>query len=256
MQTPIQIIETYGAPTNSFTAAVHHFKFERAPLSKSECEAGIAQIVGADQHPTYRNAKEANLYFLYVVQETVRAFNGGVVPEMADIWEVAQRRAVNFITDNPWAIKDYTSDEGDDVVDGQPKQKKGAKKDQAEALYRKMNDGKNDRNTIIQALVDEVGMSKAGATTYFHNLKKTVGFSGPKTEKVKREKKVVEVKPKGNETGRVKKSGPSKGEVAKRIYAEMVGSPKDEIIARIVEETGTTVAGANTYFCMARKEFN
>lgn len=257
MQTPLEIIKGFGAPTNSFIAAIHHFKFERNPLSKRDCESSIAQIIGAEQTPSYSNDKEANLYFLYVVQETVREFNKGHIPDMADVWVEAQARARRFIEENPWSIRDYATEEGSPVdVDGQPKQKKGAKKDQAEDLYRKMNDGKNDRNAIIQALVDEVGMSKAGATTYFHNLKKTFGFSGPKTERVKREKKVTEPKTKAGGTKKAKRVGPSKGEIARRIYAEMVGASKDEVVARIIEETGTTPAGANTYYCVARKEIN
>lgn len=251
MQTPLEIIAGYGAPTNSYLAAIKHFG-ERESLPKQVCESRIAEIIGAEIAPSLSNEKEANLYFLYTIQETVRAFQGATIPEMADVWDEAQSRAKKFIETHPWTIKEYNN-ESVDPITNQPKQRKGAKKEQSEELYKEMNDGKNDRVAIIQAFMDQLGMSKAGATTYFHNLKKTFGYAGPVTEKRKREKKAEVPKPK-SAAKKAKRSGPSKGELARRIYTEMKGSPKADIVARIVEETGTTPAGANTYYCAAKKE--
>lgn len=257
MQTPLEIIESYGAPTNSFIAAVNYFRYERGALSKEEHESGIANIIGTEITPTFTNEKEAEMYFLYAVQETIRAFSGGNIPDMSDVWSEVQRRATHFINENPWSIKTYASEEeviedaeGNKTV--KVKRKKGAKKEQSAAIYKKLNDGTNDRNTIIDAFINDLGMSKAGATTYFHNLKKKFGYAGPKVEKPKREKKVVADKPKAKKATR--KKGPSKGAIASEVYASMPGADKADVIAKIIEKTGTSPAGANTYYCAAKKE--
>jgi hypothetical protein len=256
MQTPIEVISGFGSPTNSYLAAIQFFREERNTLSKEEYEDAIAKIIGADTAPSFRNEKESALHFLYVVQETVRAFNSGVIPDMAEIWELAQNRVKYMIECSPWAIKEYTSAETSNinVPNAAPKRKKGAKKDLADTLYRKMNDGKNDRIAIIAALIDEVGMSKAGATTYFHNLRKKYGFAGPVTKK-KRGRKTASVVPTSvSKPNQKKVGGLTKGQIATAIYAEMKDKPKSEVVARIVAETGTTPAGANTYYCAARKQ--
>ena len=84
MQTPLEIIENYGAPTNSYIGAIGYFR-DRRNLSKKQYEKGIADIVGAEQIPSFSNEKEARLYFLYTVQETIRAFQGDTIPEMVDV---------------------------------------------------------------------------------------------------------------------------------------------------------------------------
>lgn len=252
MQTPLEVIGSFGAPTDSFITATHFFQHERGPLKKDQYEKTIAEIVGADDVPSFTNEKESRLYFLYTVQETVRAYQNGEVPDMADVWEEVNRRAKKFIIENPWSIKDYGGVDDDGVdIPGKPKRKKkGAKGQLAEEIYLRLNNGNNDRPTIIQALIDEAEMSKAGATTYFHNFKKKHGFSGPKTERKKREKKTAPLK----KVEGKRRTGPSKGQVAEEVYLEMVGSDKKDIIAAIVEKTGTTPAGANTYYCAAKKK--
>ena len=96
-------------------------------------------------------------------------------------------------------------------------------------------------------------MTKAGATTYFHNLKKAHGYKAPKEESIA---KTANKKSGATSIARPasKGRGPSKGAVAKTIYAEMKGQPKEAIINTIIQKTGTSKAGANTYFCAARKE--
>lgn len=255
MQTPLEVIGSFGAPTDSYINATRYFQEEHNPLRKNEHEKAIAEIVGADEVPTYSNDKESRLFFLYTVQETVRAYQSGEIPDMGEVWEEVNRRAKKFIVQNPWSVKEYrVDDEEDGTSTLRPKRKKkGAKGQIAEDVYLRLNDGNNDRNTIIQAMIDEAEMSKAGATTYFHNFKKKHGFSGPKTERKKREKKAETSTPVKTE-GRKKRSGPSKGQIAESVYLEMVGAEKKDIIAKIVEKTGTTPAGANTYYCAAKKK--
>lgn len=260
MRTPLEFIADYGVSTTSYIRAIQDFNDLDDPiiLTKAQYERGIADIIGGDHPPSYRNDKEARIYFLYVIQETIRAFQQQGIPEMDEVWEYAQTRARKMIEKQPWSIKDYfTEDKGEPKLDaaGNPKKRKGAKKEEAEALYRELNDGTNDRPAIIAALVDEVGLSKAGATTYFHNLKKKFGFAGPKTERKKAERKVKSApKPPDHKAIGKKRKGPTKADQARTIYQAMKGQPKAAIIAEIVAKTKTSKAGANTYYCSCKKE--
>lgn len=249
MQTPLEIIESYGSPADSILRAIRYFRHERKPLTKIESEEGIAKLLDSDHVPSYSNEKEAEARFLYLVQETIRVYSNGLIPEMDKVWKEATRRCNVFIERSPWAIKDYGVEE---TVDGeQPKIRKGAKKQIAHELYQRMNDGTNDRNAIIEALMAEADMTKSGATTYFHNLKKEYGYAGPKTERPKRSKTIAAKKAPAKKQKRSK--GPSKGAIAHEVYLDMPGAEKADVIAVIIEKTGTSPAGANTYYCAAKK---
>ena len=173
---------------------------------------------------------------------------------MEDVWEEVNRRATGYIQRAPWSIKDYGTEE--ETAEGtKPKRKKGAKKERADVLYQEMNDGKFTRDEIIEVFMTELDMSKPGATTYFHDRKKRFGFKGPKPDrKVRRaEKKNVEritkIKAK-----KAKKKGKSKGAVAEEVYLSMPGYVKSVVLEAIIKATGTSPAGANTYYCAAKKK--
>ena len=262
MQNPIEVIARYGVDTTSYLRAINQFCDSERPilLNQTGYENGIREIIGENRSFSFENEKEARIYFLYVVQETIRIFARGETLVMAEVWQEASRRAKTFTATNPWTIKEYLPEQTDEIevvgedgtVQRKPKQRKGAKKQMAESLYKEMNDGVNDRPTIIDALISEVGLTKAGATTYFHNLRKEFGFKGPKTEKPKRVKSIkpaTEPKPKTP-----KKKGPSKSSIAEQVYLEMKGKPKAEILDEIVARSGTSKAGANTYYCSCKKK--
>lgn len=244
MKTPIQIIEDFGAPTNSYIKCVLFFRSEEGPvLSKEEHEKGIADIIGAETPPTFETEKESQLYFLYAVQETVRAFLGPTVPDMDEIWTIAHNKCTTFIKENPWClIEDSEEGEGKSKVQ---------KKDRARDLYKKLNDGVSTRKTIIETLMKELDMSKAGATTYFHNMKKKYGYKNPESSKKPNEKTAHATH---ITRGSVPNTKNSKRAIATQIYTDMRGSDKKSVIKEIVRQTGTSPAGANTYYCSAKKQ--
>lgn len=264
--TPLGVIESFGAPTSSYLGAVNYFRYDRweefqkPNLSQDQMEQGIADIIGIESPPRFDNPKEAELYFLYTVQETVRAFLGPDVPDMADVWEQVQQNASKLIKNNPWSIKDYSDYQPTDKepkldATGKPKKKKGVKKQMAKEIYFRLNDGTNDRLAIIGAFINDIGMSKAGATTYFHDMKAEYGYLGPKTKKVRKKKAVTESAPQSEVKPKRKgRSGPSKAEIARQIFNEMHGRDKQEIKDEIIRRTGTTPAGANTYVCACIRE--
>ena len=174
MKDPISIIADLGVPTESFSAAIHHF-YDRVDFSKDRYESLIAEIIGLDNPPTFESIKEAKLYFLYTIQETVRAFNTGTVPDMDDLWDAIVVKTKTMIARSPWSIKEYdTYATGEPKLDamGKPKPKKGAKKELARQVYLDNNHRTMKRKEWIELLMEKVGLSQGGASTYYANLKK------------------------------------------------------------------------------------
>jgi len=185
MKSPIQVITDYGIPTDSIIHAVQHIQSTEdthhyntfGPYSQQEYEQMITEIMGLDVTPSYDSWKIARTYFGYTVQESLRMFNTGDIPDMDELWKEINRRAEHFMKEYPWAITDYTAEaaEDDQKLDasGNPKQKKGAKKEAAKKVW---NDNFDKQTTMarkewIALLCEQVGLSPAAASTYYANLK-------------------------------------------------------------------------------------
>jgi hypothetical protein len=107
----------------------------------------------------------------YAIQETIE--NNGNAE-----WLVVMNKMNKLIAHSPWSVKDYEAftHESDapaklDAV-GVPKRKKGAKKQLAIEVYNREKGTERTRGEWIELLMGEVGLSKAGASTYFAGLKK------------------------------------------------------------------------------------
>lgn len=247
MNTPLDIIAGYGVSTTSYIRAIQELNAPgRLFNSQLKYEQEIAKIVGSDHPPSFSSFNEARICFLYIVQETIRSSLVGI-PDMDSIWVDSQQKTKRLIEKQPWIVKEYDNSESANSSRGTL-----SKKDRAERLYKEMNTGDNDRSSIIEAMVSEIGLSKAGATTYFHNFKKQFGYSGPESKQKKRTKidRPVSKPPKQKIA-----KGPTKAQIAREVYQSMIGEPKEKIIAEIVARAGTTPAGANTYYCSCKKEF-
>jgi len=108
--------------------------------------------------------------------------------------------------------------------------KNPTKADKAKAIYDEMiKDPKNDRQAIIARLKKEVGLTKAGAQTYYYKFQR--------------------------DSGRVVEKQPSKMDKAKEVFEKMTfdGQSRKEIIVAFVKEVGLTKAGASTYFQTLKK---
>lgn len=169
MKTPLQVIGDFGAPTDSFAQAVKFFN-DNDCLTKEQYETGVTKIIGLDRKVEFPDIEQARIYFLYTVQETVRAFGGQTIPDMAEVWETVQQRAQKFCTTNTWAFAKKDVEPNVDA-NGNFKPKKGAKKDLALRVYSDNKDKDLTRKQWIELLVKEVGLTPAGASTYYANLK-------------------------------------------------------------------------------------
>jgi hypothetical protein len=76
------------------------------------------------------------------------------------------------MTENSWIFAEPEDVPKMDSA-GNPKRKKGAKQEEAARIY---SENKSDgKAKIIELFMSELDMSKAGATTYFYNMRKKLG---------------------------------------------------------------------------------
>jgi len=173
MKAPLEVISAYGAPTDSYIAAVRHFS-ERDELTKEQYEEGYNAIIGTEEPVEFSTVFHAKYHFLYAVQETVRLSLSGI-PMMSDVAEIVEERVKRMEAEKPWAFKDYNeTPDGERKLDatGKPKPKKGAKKELAIQVYADEIHGKGlSRKDAIAIMMEKVGLTKAGASTYYANCK-------------------------------------------------------------------------------------
>lgn len=243
MKTPLQVISGIGCPTSSINDAIRYFS-EREDLTEDQYLSLIQEIIGLDTPPVVDTYYFAKFLFLYVVQETIKAHNAGLIPDMDDLYASCVEKAKTYIENNPWSVTRFNVAHGlveNEQVDPetgestQPKSK-GAKKDITDRVFLEMKSKGASRQEIIQAFIDQTGMSKAGATTYFHALKKQHGFAENK------ESKKVD-KPE------------SKQQIAERIYQTSEDKSKEVLIPLLEQHLGTSKLGAQTYFYACKKKF-
>ncbi len=243
MKAPLKVIEELGVPTDSYISAVQTLM--QQDVDKSEYEKRIQEIIGLSDPPECDSWFRARILFMYVVQETIREFGMGFIPLMEDIYYIALEKTEAYVENNPWNETRFNIEHGlrrdVDVETGEEGEivsvKKGAKKDVTEKLFRDLKNAGASRQKIIDAFVEKVGMSKAGATTYFHSLKKEFGFSekdNPEKESAKTE---------------------SKQELAERLYNDSDDKSKPTMIALFTEKLGTSRLGAQTYYYACKKKY-
>lgn len=163
-------LEAYDIPLNTPTAAVMAMKaqgwFEKLG---DEYKANIELIAGAEV--TSEDERELNYTFRYLVTNLIEK------PEMEgeQLIDLSLTKARTFIANNQFvfAVPEENATPKLDAA-GNPKPKKGAKKEMARKVYdEQIKDVEGmTRKAAIDILVAEVGLTKAGASTYYANLKK------------------------------------------------------------------------------------
>lgn len=109
----------------------------------------------------------------YLIQNLIKAnIAGDVNINVDDLWLKSIQDGIRYINENPWVFAKPEDDTPPKLLpDGSLAPKKGDKKITAKRVYEE-NKGKiNTRKEWIALLVKEVGLTEAGASTYYANLK-------------------------------------------------------------------------------------
>ena len=183
--------EEWNAPVEKGVLSVMSFFREDLSVedwSEKRFKGFIKELTGEDivfADPR----KECRVTTMQLIQATILAslgtdkictFEQVNLPDPADIpplnpkvlLDESVKWAAKYIKENPWVFALPEDDEPKLDARGNPKPKKGAKQVLAFEVYSRLIREGATRKDIIQAFQDEVDMSKAGATTYFYNMKK------------------------------------------------------------------------------------
>lgn len=166
----IENIASLDISTTSYIEAIRSLKEQRT-YDRMDYGQMVNAIVGGENQ--FDDHEHARYTLLYVVQEAVRQYNQGENVSAEQLLDYAVNKASDYIKSHSWIFAEPETKPKTDS-EGRVKPKKGAKKEMAQDLYKKHKDNKS-RKEIIQLFMDEIGMTKAGATTYFHNMKKEFG---------------------------------------------------------------------------------
>lgn len=185
-----QVFERLQLGTSPMTAvAAIRDRIDNATIKSTEAEKVIFEILGVKVH--YENEDKARLVAKAVGEEAWKANHE--IDDVAVFISACEARIDKFMT-NPhnafhFVKPEYTTVQGEmkQVVEGvdlkvEVKQdgsiKKGGRQVLAAELYKKHVLETKEPVTnqgFIAILIKELGMSKAGATTYAYNMKKELG---------------------------------------------------------------------------------
>lgn len=181
---PIAVLTELGVNTNSPIQAIMDITREqKGQLGWTEGEQfrlGITALVGDKINTNNLDDQKAKYTYLYLVESLVRQYDEGIGDiNINNAIKDARSGAKKFIhrLNNDLAWMNPANWEGESSLRPAPtkkKNKKGRKKNAAADLYRKNKDTKS-RKEVIELFMKKLDMSKAGATTYFHNCKKELG---------------------------------------------------------------------------------
>lgn len=167
MHPTLQKLSALDIPIHSFVAAIRHLS-SRGDLSGPQYNNLLSNLTDTPINIT--DERLAKYTFLYFVQETIKKSFTTDKLNPIDIVNAVQPRAAAYIAEHEWI---FAQPEEDDTPkfdsNGNVKRKRGAKQDEARELY--LANQTKTRKEIIELFIDKLDMSKAGATTYYHNLK-------------------------------------------------------------------------------------
>ncbi len=181
---PIAVLKRRGVNVDSPISAIREVNWEFGWSTVQQWRNGITELVGEDTiNVESLDYMKARYTYLYLVQNFTKLYEEveDVTPQLGKVIKQTRSDAKNRIEritkgDLVWMVG---SREISGLVDGytdtagteKKKGRKGRKKQAAEDLYTKYKDSKS-RKEIIEMFMKDLDMSKAGATTYFHNCKK------------------------------------------------------------------------------------
>jgi len=160
---PLAVIEALGIPTTSPVAAIRFLNGNGVRIDSHEMI--IEEMTGVKID--YNDSRLSRYTFLYMVQNLLKS---GVPENLPSLVTTSTIQADEFISKNKWAF--VTTDNVG--TDGKPKRKYGGTKEKAKRLWLDNQDKEYTRKQWIELLIKEVGLTKAGASTYHYNMRKNI----------------------------------------------------------------------------------
>ncbi len=165
-----------GIPIRSAVAAIQYLSDKQETMTPAHYQSLLEEFVGEQVHTKLTGVdadRQLKYTLLYFVQETIRKSFSTDKINPIEILGTASDKAKKFIVENPWTFATGESDVPKVDSNGNAKRKKGAKQEEAARIY--IENKAKGKKTVIEMFMSELDMSKAGATTYFYNMKKQLG---------------------------------------------------------------------------------
>lgn len=166
-------LEARGVPTDSVIRGAQHVN--DLMLSPTQAHNLLLQMTGEDvdgAHHMY-----TPLTYGYLVQNVLRAHLAQQSADLLDLLTRSKQQAEELIEKQAWMFI-ASEDDRADIENADPevvkagKAKKGARKVLGLRVYKDKIEGKDlKRKEAVAILVDEVGLTPAGASTYYANFK-------------------------------------------------------------------------------------
>lgn len=137
-------------------------------------EVVIAKLYGVKEITPFKNDDLAKCVGRYFIQNILRQHAAGEYAEfprnLEELYLNSINQASDYIEKNSWVFARPEVEERLNA-DGTPAPKKGDKKTMAIEWWKNLKDKNIKRKDAIKQLVELTGMSDAGASTYYANLK-------------------------------------------------------------------------------------
>ena len=169
-------LEMEGVPTDSFIKASQHVN-AHLPTGQQATDRILAMTGEKVVAETDEHVMQLPLTYAYLVQSIVKAKIAKASAKLIDVLVAAKVSAAELVDKQAWL---FIADEEarQDIENADPevvkagKAKKGARKVLALKIYRDQIEGKDlKRKEAIAILVEEVGLTQAGGSTYYANFK-------------------------------------------------------------------------------------
>ena len=172
MHNTIETISNYGLSTTSQTSAILAIKHESPFTSWNTFDyinALECIMDGELTEVSFNHKQDVKYTFMYFIQMCIILNKSNEPINPTAVFIIARGKSLDFQKLNTVAL----SLESDHVSsDGKTSHRSGSKSEKALQIYTENVDSENARATIMGLFQSELNMSKGGATTYFHNMKK------------------------------------------------------------------------------------
>lgn len=165
MESPQQILKRLKINSTSYIKAcldMHEWdSYKSIDIYKQE----ITNLAGVPCNLEFKNQKTAHLFFAYLVQETVKVLQTGLIPDMESIWTISQEKATTFMKQHPYSTTDYKTDNEEESETWQ---------DRAKRLFIKHID--MNKKELITLVALEVNKSTAYVSMFFNTIRNEIGY--------------------------------------------------------------------------------
>lgn len=165
----LDFILQHNLPHQSMVIDMQHVMDNHRGLEPSEYRVRIIELTHRGDELLDR---EAEYIYLYLIQETLTTYfnNKDQQINMGIMYNIAERKAIDYIEANPHLFVESEATTIDSS--GKAKPKRGSKKDKTCKLWAERQDDNLSRQEWIKLLMEEVELTKGGASTYYAKLKK------------------------------------------------------------------------------------